>query len=185
MPEAAERFQVVVIGGGPGGYVAAIRAAQLGRTVALVERDRLGGVCLNWGCIPTKALLRNADVVALVQRGAEFGIRMTGLQVDYRVAQARSRQVADRLARGVAYLMRKHGIRVVSGTARVAAPTRVEVRGNSGEAVQMLEADHLILATGSRERLLPGVVVDGRRVWTSHEALLEAALAAEGRAIHL
>jgi dihydrolipoamide dehydrogenase len=166
-----QAFQVIVIGGGPGGYVAAIRAAQLGRKVAIVERDRLGGVCLNWGCIPTKALLRNAEVLSLVQRGEEFGLQIQGLTADYRKAQARSRQVADRLTRGIAYLMRKHQITVVAGAARLRTATQVEVQPMDGGAAQVLEAEHLILATGSRERLLPGISVDGRRVWTSYEAL--------------
>jgi dihydrolipoyl dehydrogenase len=164
-------FQVIVIGGGPGGYVAAIRAAQLGRKVAVVERDRLGGVCLNWGCIPTKALLRNAEVLSLVQRGEEFGLQIQGLTADYRKAQVRSRQVADRLTRGIAFLMRKNHITVVAGSAQLRAPTQVEVQPIGGDAAQVLEAEHVILATGSRERLLPGVTVDGRRVWTSYEAL--------------
>jgi dihydrolipoamide dehydrogenase len=169
---AEERgFQVIVIGGGPGGYVAAIRAVQLGRRVAVVERDRLGGVCLNWGCIPTKALLRNAEVLSLAQRGAEFGLQIQGLTADYRKAQARSRQVADRLTRGVAYLMRKNNITIISGAARLRSATRVEVQPTEGGVSQVLEAEHIVLATGSRERLLPGVTVDGARVWTSYEAL--------------
>jgi dihydrolipoamide dehydrogenase len=172
MAAAEEQFQVVVIGGGPGGYVAAIRAAQLGNKVAIVERDRLGGVCLNWGCIPTKALLRNAEVLSLAQRGAEFGITIQGLAADYRHAQLRSRQVADRLTRGVSYLMRKHRIAVFSGRARLRSTTRVDMQPTDGGARQTLEAAHIILATGSRERLLPGVAVDGGRVWTSYEALL-------------
>jgi dihydrolipoamide dehydrogenase len=176
MAAQAQEFQVIVIGGGPGGYVAAIRAAQLGRKVAIVERDRLGGVCLNWGCIPTKALLRNAEVLSLVQRGEEFGLQIQGLTADYRKAQARSRQVADRLTRGIAFLMRKHQITVIAGAARLRTATQVEVQPTDGGASQVLEAEHLILATGSRERLLPGVTVDGQRVWTSYEALqVEAA----------
>jgi dihydrolipoamide dehydrogenase len=171
MADGEQEFEVLVIGGGPGGYVAAIRAAQLGRKVVLVERDRLGGVCLNWGCIPTKALLRNAEVLALVQRGEEFGLRMQGLTADYHKAQMRSRQVADRLARGVAYLLRKNHISVVSGVARLRTPTQVEVQAKDDGAVRVLEAGHIILATGSRERLFPGVTVDGQRVWTSYEAL--------------
>jgi len=171
MTPGEQAFQVIVMGGGPGGYVAAIRAAQLGRKVAVVERDRLGGVCLNWGCIPTKALLRNAEVLSLAQRGAEFGLQMVGLTADYRMAQVRSRQIADRLTRGVAYLMRKNNITVVSGVARLCSATRVEVQPKDGGAAQILEAEHIILATGSRERLLPGVTVDGQRVWTSYEAL--------------
>src|SRR4029450_13865129 len=171
-----QEFQVIVIGGGPGGYVAAIRAAQLGRKVAVVERDRLGGVCLNWGCIATKVLLRNAEVLSLAQRGEEFGLQIQGLTADYRKAQVRSRQVADRLARGIAFLMRKNHITVVAGAAQLRTPTHVEVQPTDGGTAQVLEAEHLILATGSHERLLPGVTVDGRRVWTSYEALqVEAA----------
>jgi dihydrolipoamide dehydrogenase len=171
MAAQEQGFQVIVIGGGPGGYVAAIRAAQLGRKVAVVERDRLGGVCLNWGCMPTKALLRNAEVLSLAQRGEEFGLQLQGLTADYRKAQVRSRQVADRLTRGVAYLMRKNNVTVVAGTARLRTATQVEVQPNDGSLAQVLEAEHIILAMGSRERLLPGVTVDGRRVWTSYEAL--------------
>jgi dihydrolipoamide dehydrogenase len=171
MEAEEQRFHVVVIGGGPGGYVAAIRAAQLGKRVALVERDRLGGVCLNWGCIPTKALLRNAEVLSLVQRGAEFGLHIEGLNADYRKAQLRSRQVSDRLTRGIAYLMRKNAITVFSGVARLLSTTRVEVHPQDASAPQVLACEHMVLATGSRERLLPGVEVDGKRVWTSFEAL--------------
>jgi dihydrolipoamide dehydrogenase len=171
MAAQEQGFQVIVVGGGPGGYVAAIRATQLGRKVAVVERDRLGGVCLNWGCIPTKALLRNAEVLSLAQRGEEFGLQIQGLSADYRKAQMRSRQVADRLTRGIAYLLRKNHITAVSGTARLRTATQVEVEPSDGSAAQVLEAEHIILATGSRERLLPGVSVDGRRVWTSYEAL--------------
>jgi len=171
MPSREQGFQVIVIGGGPGGYVAAIRAAQLGKKVAVVERDRLGGVCLNWGCIPTKALLRNAEVLSLARRGAEFGLQIVGLSADYQKAHMRSRQVAERLTRGVAYLMRKHNITVVSGRARLRSATQVAVEPSGNSAVQILEAEHIILATGSRERLLPGVMLDGERVWTSYEAL--------------
>lgn len=171
MAAGDQQFQVVVIGGGPGGYVAAIRAAQLGKTVALVERERLGGVCLNWGCIPTKALLRNAEVVTLARRGAEFGIHVEGLTIDYRTAQVRSRQIADRLSRGVAYLLRKNGVSVFSGAARLRSTTQVEVHPQDGENIHRLDAEHIILATGSRERLLPGLTPDGIRLWTSYEAL--------------
>ncbi len=172
MAATEQRFDVVVIGGGPGGYVAAIRAAQLGKKVAIVERDRLGGVCLNWGCIPTKALLRNAEVVSLVRHGAEFGVQAQGLTIDYRAAQVRSRQVAEKLSRGVAYLMRKNGVAVFSGTARLRSATEIAVQPKDGGHEHGLQADFLILATGSRERLLPGVTVDGQRIWTSYEALL-------------
>ena len=139
--------------------------------MVVVERDRLGGVCLNWGCIPTKALLRNAEVLSLAQRGEEFGLQIQGLTADYRKAQVRSRQVADRLMQGIAFLMRKNRITVVAGAAHLRTPTQVEVHPTGAGATQLLEAEHIILATGSRERLLPGITVDGRRVWTSYEAL--------------
>jgi dihydrolipoamide dehydrogenase len=171
MAAEEQRFQVIVIGGGPGGYVAAIRAAQLGKKVALIERDRLGGVCLNWGCIPTKALLRNAEVVSLMRRGAEFGLQVEGMNADYGKAHARSRQVADRLTRGIAYLMRKNAVAVFSGVARLRSPVQVEVQPEESGVPLVLAAEQIILATGSRERLLTGVAVDGRRVWTSYEAL--------------
>jgi dihydrolipoamide dehydrogenase len=176
MTSGEQQFEVIVLGGGPGGYVAAIRAAQLGKKVAVVERDRLGGVCLNYGCIPAKALLRNAEVLSLAQRGAEFGLQFVGLTADYQKAQVRSRQIADRLTRGVAYLMRKNHITVISGQARLRSTTQVEVQLQDDAAAHMLKAEHIILATGSRECLLPGVTVDGQRVWTSYEALqVEAA----------
>jgi dihydrolipoamide dehydrogenase len=172
MAAGDQEFDVVVIGGGPGGYVAAIRAAQLGKKVALVERDHLGGVCLNWGCIPTKALLRNAEVVSLVQQSAAFGVHIQGLTLDYRQAQRRSRAVAEKLSRGVAYLMRKNGVTVFSGTAHLRSPTRIAVQPKDGGDALALQATFIIIATGSRERLLPGVTVDGQRVWTSYEALM-------------
>ncbi|MGH7422355.1 MAG: FAD-dependent oxidoreductase, partial [Candidatus Methylomirabilales bacterium] len=116
----AEKYDLVVIGSGPGGYVGAIRAAQLGMKVAIVERDRLGGVCLNWGCIPTKALLRNAEIIALLRRGEEFGFSFENLRVDFSVAVKRSEQAARKLSKGVEYLMKKNKVTVVPGEGRLA-----------------------------------------------------------------
>ena len=161
---------VVIIGGGPGGYVAAIRAAQLGLQVTLVEREHLGGICLNWGCIPTKSLLRNAEVISLLGQGRTFGFTVEGLQVDYGAAVERSRKVAARLVKGVATLMKKNGVRVVEGTARLAGPNRVTVALNGGGEAA-LEADALIVATGGRARTIPGVEVDGERVMVARDAL--------------
>src|SRR5438552_5821961 len=124
---AAHTGDVAVVGTGPGGYVAAIRCAQLGLSVVVVEDDRPGGVCLNWGCIPTKALLRNAEVVNLFQRAAEFGITLQGFQADYAEAVKRSRRVADRMTKGVEFLFRKNKITLVRGTGRLASATTVEV----------------------------------------------------------
>ncbi|HWN91063.1 MAG TPA: FAD-dependent oxidoreductase, partial [Verrucomicrobiae bacterium] len=133
-----QRFDVVVVGTGPGGYVAAIRCAQLGLSVAAVEDDRPGGVCLNWGCIPTKALLRNAEVVGLFQRAEEFGVTVGTWTADYAQAVQRSRRVADRMAKGVEFLFRKNKITLVPGTGTLKARNVVEVKGKDGG--QTLEA---------------------------------------------
>ena len=129
---APQKFDVVVVGTGPGGYVAAIRAAQLGLTVATVEDDRPGGVCLNWGCIPTKALLRNAEVVGLVARAEEFGITVGQWKADYAHAVQRSRKVADRMAKGVEFLFRKNKITLLPGRGTLKAKNVVEVAGKDG-----------------------------------------------------
>ena len=128
----ARQFDVVVVGTGPGGYVAAIRCAQLGLSVATVEDDRPGGVCLNWGCIPTKALLRNAEVLHLVERAADFGITVGEVRADYAAAVKRSRGVADRMAKGVEFLFRKNKIALVAGRGVLTSPTTVEVKGAGG-----------------------------------------------------
>ncbi|MGW3467718.1 dihydrolipoyl dehydrogenase [Saccharopolyspora sp. NPDC000995] len=164
-----EKYDVLVVGGGPGGYVAAIRAAQLGLRTAVVERDRLGGICLNWGCIPTKALLHGADVAHMLANLRPLGFTASGVEFDVAQLVAFSRSVSDRLAGGVEYLMRKNGIDVVNGSARLAGKDVVEV---AGEHPKTLRADHVILATGARPRSLPGVVPDGDRVWTYFEALV-------------
>jgi dihydrolipoamide dehydrogenase len=171
---AAEQHasDLVVVGGGPGGYVAAIRAAQLGMRVALVERDVLGGICLNWGCIPTKALLRNAELYHLMQRGAEFGFQYDNLRFDFSKIIARSRQVAGRLAQGVEFLMRKNKIQVVRGAGRLAGAGVVTVQGANGAPEASVRASHVILATGARPRPLPGLPFDQTRVLSSTEAML-------------
>lgn len=161
---------VVIIGGGPGGYVAAIRAAQLGMNVVVVEKEHLGGVCVNWGCIPTKALLRNAEVVGLLGEGKTFGFKLEGFQADYGMAVKRSRKVSDRLARGVAALMRGNGVQVVEGTGCISGPGRVEVAVEGGGEVD-LEAGAIIVASGARARSIPGVEVDGERIITARHAL--------------
>jgi dihydrolipoamide dehydrogenase len=162
-------FDVVVVGTGPGGYVAAIRCAQLGLAVAAVEDDRPGGVCLNWGCIPTKALLRNAEVVHLVERAGDFGIRVGEVHADYAEAVRRSRGVADRMAKGVEFLFRKNKIRLFPGRGTLTAPTTVEVAGPSGQ--ETLQARAVILATGSEPKSLPGVTIDEARVISSNGAV--------------
>ncbi|OLC12690.1 MAG: dihydrolipoyl dehydrogenase [Candidatus Rokubacteria bacterium 13_1_40CM_69_27] len=166
---AAHKVDVAVIGTGPGGYVAAIRCAQLGLSVAAVEDDRPGGVCLNWGCIPTKALLRNAEVVHLLERAPEFGIRVQGFQADYAEAVKRSRQVADRMAKGVEFLFRKNKITLLPGTGTLRSPASVEVKGVRG--AETIEARALILATGSEPKALPGVGIDEKIVLSSNGAV--------------
>ncbi len=164
-------FDVVVIGGGPGGYVAAIRAAQLGLQVALVEKENLGGVCLNWGCIPTKSLLRNAEVIGLLGQGKEFGFSITGFEADYGAAMSRSRQVSARLVKGVSVLMRNNAIEVVEGTATLRSATKVEVALNDG-STRTLDTRNVLLATGGRARSVPGITPDGERVMTYREAIV-------------
>jgi dihydrolipoamide dehydrogenase len=163
----ARSCDVAVIGGGPGGYVAAIRAAQLGLRTVVVEREALGGICLNWGCIPTKALLRSAEVFHLMHRAKEFGLSAEGLGFDLDAVVKRSRGVAKQLSSGVGFLMKKNRVDVVMGTARLAAPGRIAVEGGDD-----IEAGAIILATGARARELPGLEADGVRVWSYRHALL-------------
>ena len=170
-----QTFDLLVIGGGPGGYVAAIRAAQLGMKTALVEKAQLGGVCLNWGCIPTKALLRSADVLRLVQRAAQFGVKAQPPVADLPAMVARSRAVAAQLNKGVTGLMRKNGVRVFPGHARLQGAGAVSVM-REGSSAQVLRAKHIVLATGARARQLPQLPADGQTVWTYYEALTPPAL---------
>src|SRR5712691_1961515 len=166
---ATHKVDVAVVGTGPGGYVAAIRCAQLGLSVATVEDDRPGGVCLNWGCIPTKALLRNAEIVNLFHRASEFGITLSGFRADYAAAIQRSRRVADRMAKGVEFLFRKNKITHFPGRGRLPSAGIVEVAGATG--TQTLEAKAVILATGSEPKSLPGVAIDEQRVISSNGAV--------------
>jgi len=173
-----DTYDVIVIGGGPGGYVAAIRAAQLGLKAAVVEREHLGGVCLNWGCIPSKALLRNAEIAELLQRGKDFGFSFDNLKLDYEVAYKRSRQVSGRLVKGVQSLMKKNKIDVYQGTAKLRSATQVDVTAvpdapavNSQKFDGTLTAKNIIIATGARARSIPGVEIDGEKIITFRKAL--------------
>lgn len=165
----AAAYDVIVIGAGPGGYVAAIRAAQLGKKVVIVEREHLGGICLNWGCIPTKALLRSAEVFHLMHRAKEFGLSATGIGYDLSAVVARSRGVAKQLSSGIGHLMKKNKIAVVMGQATVTAKGKVTVKTDKG--TEDLTAPHIILATGARARELTGLEADGDLVWTYKHAL--------------
>jgi dihydrolipoamide dehydrogenase len=168
----ADRYDVVVLGAGPGGYVAAIRAAQLGKKVAIVEKDALGGVCLNIGCIPSKALLKNAEVAhTLTKRASEFGFSFENLELDYGVAFRRSRQVAQRLVKGVGFLMRKNDIDVLEGTGALTGTKTMRVALNDGAEAE-LSAENFIIATGASPRSIPGVTIDGEKVVTYQEAIM-------------
>lgn len=175
MVETAQHFDVVVIGGGPGGYVAALRAAQLKLRTALVERESLGGICLNWGCIPTKALLHSADTLRRIRHAGAQGITVSEPQVDFGKVVARSRQVSQRLNRGVAHLLKKAGVTVLMGTAALQAGKQVQVT-DANERQQTLQADNLVIATGARARELPMLPFDGDRIWGYRDALSAKAL---------
>ncbi len=171
----ADSYDVIVIGGGPGGYVAAIRAAQLGLKAAVIEREHLGGICLNWGCIPTKALLRTAEVYHLMQNASAFGLSASGVSFDLAQVVKRSRAVAAQLQSGVKHLLRKHKVVVVEGHGRLAGRGKVAVTrdGKQGDkTASELSARHIILATGARPRVLPGLEPDGKQVWTYKEAMV-------------
>ncbi|MDX8353356.1 dihydrolipoyl dehydrogenase [Cognatiyoonia sp. IB215182] len=166
---AAQTFDIIVIGAGPGGYVAAIRAAQLGMKVAIVEREHMGGICLNWGCIPTKAMLRSSEVFHLMHRAKEFGLKATGVDYDLDAVVKRSRDVAGQLSGGVSHLMKKNKITVFMGEATIPAKGKVSVKGEKG--TDELASKNIILATGARARELPGLEADGDLVWTYKHAL--------------
>ena len=167
---ASQTFDVIVIGAGPGGYVAAIRASQLGLKVAIVEREHMGGICLNWGCIPTKAMLRSSEVFHLMHRAKEFGLSADNISYDLDAVVKRSRNVAKQLNSGVGHLMKKNKVTVVMGVATIPAKGRVSVKTYKG--TEELTAKHIILATGARARELPGLEADGKRVWTYKHALV-------------
>jgi dihydrolipoamide dehydrogenase len=173
MPETS--FDIVVLGGGPGGYVAAIRAAQLGMKTAIVERENLGGICLNWGCIPTKALLRASEIHHLLHRLDEFGFSARDISYDPKKVVARSRAVAKQLSNGVGFLMRKNKVTVFDGAGRLAGAGKIAV-AKDGKPVADLAAPHIVLATGARARSLPGLEPDGKLVWTYREAMVPAAI---------
>lgn len=160
-------FDLVVIGAGPGGYVAAIRAAQLGLRVAVVERDKPGGVCVNWGCIPSKAILKSADLYRQMQNAAEYGITVKGLSVDYGKVIRRSRKVAERMSKGVSFLFRKNGIELIAANAVISSPTTVKAGSEE------IGAKNVLVAVGTAVRGLPGIEPDGKTVLTSDDALAQ------------
>lgn len=163
-------YDVAVIGGGPGGYVAAIRASQLGLKTAVIERDKLGGICLNWGCIPTKALLRSAEVYHLMQNASDFGLKAEGISFDIEAVVKRSRKVSERLSGGIGFLMKKNKIDVIAGEACLTSPTTITVK--TGKDNQTVKTKNIILATGARARTLPDLEPDGDVIWTAKEAMV-------------
>jgi dihydrolipoamide dehydrogenase len=169
------KFDLIVVGGGPGGYVAAIRAAQLGLKTAVVEREHLGGICLNWGCIPTKALLRSSEVFHLIKHADAFGLKVEGASFDLAKIVERSRKVAGQLNAGVKGLLRKNKVTVYDGFGTLQGGGKLQVT-KDGKTVADLAAAHIILATGARARALPGLEPDGKLVWTYKEAMVPAAM---------
>ena len=172
---AEQAFDLIVLGGGPGGYVAAIRAAQLGMKTACVEREHLGGICLNWGCIPTKALLRSSEINHLLHHLDEYGFAADNIRFDLGKVVKRSRAVAKQLASGVGHLLKKNKVTVFDGSGRLAGGQTLAVE-KDGKPVATLKAPHIILATGARARQLPGLESDGKIVWTYKEAMVPPAL---------
>ncbi|MDW3221947.1 MAG: dihydrolipoyl dehydrogenase [Paracoccaceae bacterium] len=166
---AAKSFDLIVIGAGPGGYVAAIRGAQLGMSVAIIEREHLGGICLNWGCIPTKAMLRSSEVFHLMHRAKEFGLKADNIGYDLDAVVKRSRKVAGQLSGGIGHLMKKNKVTVFMGEASIPAKGKVAVKTDKGS--EDLTAKNIVLATGARARTLPGLEADGDLVWTYKHAL--------------
>jgi len=166
-----QSFDIIVVGGGPGGYVAAIRASQLKMKVALVEREHLGGICLNWGCIPTKALLRSSEINHLLHRLDAYGFKADNVSFDIAKIVKRSRQVAGQLSGGVKHLLKKNGVTVFDGHAKLAGKGKLKVE-KDGKPVADLAAKHIVLATGARARTLPGLEADGKLVWTYKEAMV-------------
>ncbi|PKQ09867.1 MAG: dihydrolipoyl dehydrogenase [Alphaproteobacteria bacterium HGW-Alphaproteobacteria-12] len=170
-----DQYDVVVIGSGPGGYVAAIRAAQLGLKSAIVERDVLGGICLNWGCIPTKALLRSAEIYETLHRAGEFGLKADNIGYDAEAVVTRSRKIAAQLSGGVKFLMKKNKIDVIEGRGRLAGGGKVTVETKDGKKSE-ISAKNIILATGARARVIPGLEPDGDTIWTYREAIVPKAI---------
>ena len=183
-------FDVIIIGSGPGGYVTAIRAAQLGFKTAIVEKAYLGGICLNWGCIPTKALLRSAEIYHYMQHAKDYGLSAENVSFDPKAVVERSRGVSKRLNDGVGFLMKKNKVTVIWGEATIDAPGKVTVKKSAVEAPKgalgegAYQAKHIIVATGARPRVLPGLEPDKKLVWTYFEAMVpeqDAEIAAGGR----
>ena len=169
---ADNTFDVIIIGAGPGGYVTAIRGAQLGLKVAVIEREHLGGICLNWGCIPTKALLRSAEIYHYMQHASDFGLKANGASFDIGDVVKRSRAVSKQLNGGVGHLLKKNKVTVIDGEAKLNGPGKITVIGKDGKSLGEFQAKNIIIATGARPRTLPGLEPDGKLIWTYFEAMV-------------
>ncbi len=165
-------YDVIIIGGGPGGYVAAIRAAQLGFKTCVVEKQHMGGICLNWGCIPTKALLRSAEIYHNMQHADAYGLSADNVSFSMKAVVERSRGISKRLSGGVEHLMKKNKVTIVDGTGKLNGPGKVDVTGKDGKAIGTLTAPNIIVATGARPRALPGIEPDKKLIWTYFEAMV-------------
>ena len=172
---ADKSYDIIVVGGGPGGYVSAIRAAQLGMKTAVVEREHLGGICLNWGCIPAKALLRSAEIYRNAKHADNYGLTINGIEFDIKKIVERSRSISKQLSSGVGYLLKKNKVDVIDGHGKLAAKSKLTVE-KDGKKVVDLTAKHIILATGARARSLPGLEPDGKLIWTYKEAMVPDAM---------
>ncbi|MEE2705212.1 MAG: dihydrolipoyl dehydrogenase [Pseudomonadota bacterium] len=167
----SQKFDLVVIGGGPGGYVAAIRASQLGLKTALIEKEHLGGICLNWGCIPTKALLRSSEVLDLINHSSEFGIKVEGVSFDLKDMIDRSRSIAARLSSGVSMLLKKNKVSLFEGQGKIIDASKIHIQTKSNKKVEV-ESTHIIIATGARAKTFPNLQPDGDNIWTYKEAMV-------------
>jgi len=163
-------YDLIVLGSGPGGYVAAIRAAQLGQKVAIIEKESLGGICLNWGCIPTKALLKSAQVFNYIQHADDYGIKVGTSKVEFNKVVARSRGVAEGMSKGVQFLLKKNKIDVIMGYGKLKPGKRIEITDDKG-GIKELKSNHIIIATGARARALPSLPIDGKSVIDYRKAM--------------
>jgi dihydrolipoamide dehydrogenase len=168
----AEKYQIAVLGGGPGGYVAAIKAAQLGLKTVIIEKDNLGGICLNWGCIPTKSLLKNAEIYDLMKNhSTDFGIKVQSLEYDFTKMIKRSREISDRIVKNVGFLIKKNKIDVIKGFGKLVPSNKIEIFNSEGKSIDSASADNIIIATGARPKDIPSIPVDHKMIITSTEAM--------------
>ena len=167
----ASKYDLIVIGSGPGGYPAAIRASQLGMKVGVVEKSELGGVCLNWGCIPTKALLKSAQVFEYINHASDYGVEVKGAKADFSGMVKRSREVANGMSKGIQFLFKKNKIDHIPGFGKIKKGKKVEVKDDAGK-ITTYDADHIILATGGRSRELPNLPIDGKKIIGYREAMV-------------